>query len=337
MAAEESPRAEDHNLVNQIKVNGINLRNYFPVALETLTVISALAFGYYYREYLSGSNNLPLVFACLGIYLVFSGLLTFLSQSILRRLGLGALESLAAIAAFFMSRPISTLLLVWAILAIFLGWGIARAREDMATNVKIKFFHGFRLHLHKLVTGLTFLVLILYLPQWSASGVFFSQNAFETTFVPVSGLVSKLYPEINISPTSTVQAIAESVALSQLQRNAIFNDLPEAARKAAIQESVNAVLNSLTQGFGGEVNQNDSLPTAIYKAVVSKLKDWQGKFGNGFIFVWAVIMFFLIRSLGALTSWGSLILAYGLYELLIVLKVIRVGEEHRTVEILEFV
>jgi hypothetical protein len=336
MQAEEA-RSRDHNLVNQIKVNGFNWRNYFPFFLEALVIISALAFGYYYREYLSGANSLPLVFICLGFFLMFSGLLTFLFHDIWKRIGIAALESLAATAAFFVSRPFSTLLFVWAILFIFMSWGIARAREDIATNLKIKFFHGFRLHLHKLVTGLTFMVLILYLPQWSASGTFFSENSFQKTFVPVTELITKFYPEINVSPTSTVQAVAESVALSQLARNPIFNDLPDAARKAAVQESVNSVLGSLEQGFGGEVNKSDSLPTAFYKAITSRLTRYKDKFPNGFIVVWAIIMFFLIRSLGAVTSWVSLLLAYGLYELLIVLKIIRIGEEQRTVEVLEFV
>jgi len=336
MKAEE-PKSQDHNLVSQVRVNGFSWRNYVPLAFEALAVISALAFGYYYREFLNQNAGSLVVFIFFGIYLVFSGLLTFLSHHFLRRLGLAALESLAFSAAFFFNRPISTLFLVWAIVFISLLWGISRAREDIATNVKIKFFHGFRLHLNKLVTGLTLAVLILYLPQWNASSIFFSQSAVEKTFVPVSGLLGRLYPEINISPTSTVEGIAQSVALSKLERNEIFKNLSESARRAAVQEAVSSVLSSLQQSLGEGVNKNDSLATAVYKAIVSGLTGWKDRLGNGFIFVWAIIVFFLIRSLGAVTSWISLVLGYLVYQLLLAAKILRIGEEHRTIETLEFV
>lgn len=336
MKAEE-PRSQDHNLVNQVKVNGLEWRNYIPLLFETLAVISALASGYYYREFLSGNSSIPVVFVILGTYLVFSGLLTFLSQYFLRRLGLAALESLAFLAAFGFSRSLSTLFLVWVIVFLSLLWGIARAREDIATNVKIKFSRGFRLHSNKLVTGLTLAVLILYLPEWSARSIFLSQDSFQKTFVPISGLVSKLYPEIKFSPTSTVEGVAESVAVSNLQRNPVFNELPPAARQVAVQEAVDAALASLQRGLGDGVTKNDSLPTAIYKSIVSRLYGWKDQFGNGFILVWTIIMFFLVRSLGVVIALISLVLAYFLYQLLLVSKILRVGEEHRTIEILEFV
>jgi len=333
----EEAKSQDHNLVNQIRVNGFHWRNHVPLAFEALAVIFALVFGYYYREFLHQNAWSPVVFTFFGLYMVFSGLLTFISHHFLRRLGLAALESLAFSAAFFFNRPISTLFLVWAIVFISLLWGISRAREDIATNVKIKFFHGFRLHINKLVTGLTLAVLILYLPQWNASNIFFSQGTVEKTFVPISGILSKLYPEIKISPTSTVEGVAESVALSKLEQNQIFKSLSESARRAAVQEAVSSVLSSLQQSFGEGVNKNDSLPTALYKAIISGLMGWKDKLGNGFILVWAIIVFFLIRSLGAVTSWISLILAYLLYQLLLIAKILRIGEEHRTIETLEFV
>lgn len=330
----QTERREDHNLVNRISRKPFSLKPLVPALFEVLSIAGAFGFGYGLRLVLEGSLRLFPLFLVLGFYLVVSALLSILVRNFSRRLSIAALEA-AVVIVPFLGRPLFTLLVIAIIYWGFLTWGIELSHRELKNHVRIKFIKIIRHQFTKMVTGLTFVALLLYLPQWNAKTVFFSEKSVEKTFIPVSELVTRFYPELQFHPSSTLQTVAESIALSQLQNNSIFRELPESAKRAALEQATTEFIATLKKSFGGNISEQDPLSRAFYKGIIVRLGDWKNKFGSSFLLVWAIIMFFLIRGLGAVVAFVSLGVAYLVYQLLFVIKVLKLGEEQRTIETIE--
>lgn len=336
---EENQKAKPvpgHNLVSQVKDRNNSLKKIFPYVLETLAVFGAFWFGFLYYEFVSQTGNFYALLAVLGFYIIFSGFITLMTKELNRRILIAFLEVLAILLPFY-SWPFTSLLLIGVILMGFIFWGISRSRHELQSVAEIKFRRAAQLHYGKLLTGLTIAAILLYIPKWSASSLFLSQKNFDVSLNSVSLIISRLYPEVQFTPTSTLQTVAESIVVSKLQSTPEFKNMTVDQKTIVVKQNVNEFLSSLKNNLGNNTQNSDTISKVIYQNITSRLQDWKTKFGDPFMVVWALIMFFLVRSFGSIVSGISLIIGYGLYELFLMWKLIRIGEVTRVAQTLEYV
>jgi hypothetical protein len=329
------PTAEAQNLLSRTTPEKI-IRPpgfYFSIALDALTILSAGLFGFFYRGYLQDGMSLLWASFVLAFFAVLSVLGMLLTKSFWRRSGVIALSVLGMV-AFFRGLPFSLLAAAASAAFGFMLWGEALARAELKNALEIKFFRIVRPQLGKLITAVSLLVTLLYLPQWNASGDFISPEIFARFYGFASGAAMRFYPELTLN--SSVEAFARSFAEFQLKDNRVFSELPPTAQEQAVKSAAAEVMLGMSKWAGGEVSPQASFASFAYEFTLKKLKDWQGKFGGQIGFAWGVAIFLILRSAGSVLSPILSGIVFFVYQSLLAVNFIKIVGESRTRETLEY-
>jgi hypothetical protein len=323
------------NLIRQVNPESAarNPSFYKAIGLDVLTVASAAAVGFFYNWYLEGKADLATLILCLVVFAVFSALQLLLAKSFVRRFWILVLE-VAAVLGFFYSYNLEFLAITGGAALVLLSWGEMRGRSALENGLEIKFFSAAGPVLRKLVTVLSFLLVVLYLPRLNQSSIFMSQDNFRSFFDFTNGVVSNFYPEINLN--SSFGQLTESFARLELETNSTFRAMSPSDRAAAIQQVSSQVSNSLSKILGVAISPNEATSDVFYNFIVGTLNGWSEKFGVWFIFGWALTVFLIIRSFGVLFYWAASFMAFIVYQILLTSGVVHIIGEARTHEIAEF-
>lgn len=296
-------------------------------------MISAGAAGLLYANYLNYGLNWVWLLLPLTLLVIVSAFSLLLTRSLGRRLGMVALEVLA-IFLFFLNLDFVFILSAAAATYGFLAWGEVSGRQEMENSMELKFLKIIRPQINKMITALVLLGVLLYLPQWDAQRSFFSQSSFDRLYAFASGFAGRLYPELNLN--SSMDSFVRSFARLQLKADPGFFLLLAPAQEKIITEAAGRLTQSFGQGLGIQFTPQEPLSRVFYDFLLDKLKVWEERFGNQFLFAWAVVVFFLLRGLGAIFYWLTAGLAFFLYELALAMDWIHVVGESRTHETAEY-
>lgn len=204
----------------------------------------------------------------------------------------------------------------------------------LKNGLEIKFFSAAGPVLRKLVTVLSLLLVVLYLPRLNQGNIFISQDSFRSFFDFTNGIVSNFYPEINLN--SSFGQLTESFARLELETNSAFRAMSPSDRAAAIQQVSSQVSNSLSKILGVAISPNEAASDVFYNFIVGTLNGWSGRFGVWFVFGWALTVFLIVRSFGVLFYWAASFVAFVVYQILLTSGVVHIIGEARTHEIAEF-
>lgn len=336
IAAEDIIEMES-NLLKQVSAERI-LRPagyYQSFALDFLLIASAAAFGFTYRMFLENGAAAPVAAASVA-FLIFSAFEVVLAKSLGRRCLILVLEAAAALFFFRDLYPAHAALLAGAAAALVLLpiWGYLASRAAASNALALRFLKIIRPAGRKTVTALSLAMVLLYLAQLNEKSVFIPETYFKTTFAWAANAAKDFYPEIDFN--ATVDGFAESAAKYQLAGNPDFKRLAPAPQDQALAQVAaqveGAIRGYLTISFSGK----DSLSDVLYRYAANTVAGWQKKFGAWFALVWAIIAFLVIRSIGEVVRWLSVLLSYGIYQLLLATNVIRIKGEAVMKESLEF-
>lgn len=306
---------------------------YLSIALDAFVLGSAVLSGFFYRGYLRNDISVFWVVFFFFLFALASVFGMLLTKNLTRRLSVLGLATLG-IAVFFYDLPF-TFLAGSALAAFgFLVWGEMLSRGELQNTMNIKFFKAVRPQLNKLITAMAFLAVLLYLPQWSATGDLISPAAFERIYGFSARVTTLLYPELNLN--SSVEAFSKSFAGFQLKTNLAFLQLLPAAKERAVTEATKQVLTRFTEWANVEVSPLDPLSSLFYKVFVKNLASWQEKLGDQLLFVWGIIIFFLVRGVGGILHLVVSGVAFFIYQSLIAANFIKVVGESRMHETLEY-
>lgn len=332
----KTEKTEDsQNLIKQVSAEKIERPRgfYVSIALDAVAVILAGTTGLFYANYLNYGWYWAWVLLPLLPLAVVSAFSLLLTRRLSRRLGVVALEVLA-IFIFFLNLDLVFIISAAAATYGFLAWGEIAGRQEMENSMELKFLKIIRPQINKMITALVLLGVLLYLPQWDAQRSFFSQNGFDQLYTFASGFAGRLYPELNFN--SSMEAFIRSFARLQLKADPGFFLLLAPAQDKIITEAAGKLTQSFGQGLGVQFTPQEPLSRVFYDFLLDKLKVWEERFGNQFLFAWAVVVFFLLRGLGALFYWLAAGLSFFLYELALALNWIHVVGESRTHETAEY-
>lgn len=335
---QQAPKSQDHNLVNQVKANRFSSKDFFTYFFRILPILGAATFGFGFRWFLDGKTLLFPVLLMLFAYLIFTGLATLVNRDAGVRYRIMALEIIAILIPFIgWSGWVTTIGVLIVLLSLFFFWGISRARYELFSSNEINFWRIARPQFGKMLTGLTFLVILFYMPKLSSTDVILTEGVFQRFFGSASDIATSFYPELEISPTSTIGGMAESIALSKLRKEEIFKNLTDEQREMAVKAAVNDFISTLQKNFGTEVRAEDPMTRVFYDFLVDRMESWKNRFGITFSVIWGIVMFFLVRGLGTLVSLMSSFALFILYHILLSTHVIQIRTENRPFEILELV
>ena len=326
---------QSQNLINAVPVGKIERPPgfYKSFILEALSIALALFAGYFYRQYLSlGTGLIPGLLCLLGLALI-SPMLMLLTKSTGRRALVLVLEIIAFL-VFFYSGEIVFLVSTGAAAFMFMFWGEAVGRRQAGNSLTLHFFQVCGPLLSRLVTAFALMFILLYLPQWKAEESFLSSPSFNELYNVSIKFVKQFVPEWKLD--STFEDFAKSFTRAQLQGNFTFLQLLPAAQDKAINDNAAKVMEDLGQSLGIELSPKQPLSLVFYNFCIRLLENWKEKFGNQFLFAWAVVFFFVLRGFGGIFLWIASGLGYFLFQLLIATGFIRLVGESRMHEVVEF-
>lgn len=325
----------NQNLLNELPARKVTRpkRFYKSIILDALAVLSALALGYVYKLFLGKQAGLPAAATAAGVLLVFSGLEFFLSPGFRRRFLVIVLE-IVSMLVFFVNQPIATLAAAAAIFIFFSLWAEMAARYQINNFLEIRFFKTVKPALNKIVTALSFIVVLLYLPQLDPKSAFLSPKSFQALFDWSAGIVAGFYPEVNLN--ASFGDAVESIARVKLSENPAFKGLSANDQRSAIAKTVASLVENFEKEFKTTIDAKKPAGQVFYDFVIGTLEKWRGKFGESFSHIWALFLFLIVWSSAAIFSWVAAAAGFVIFQMLVSFGFIHIVGETRTKEVAEF-
>ena len=309
--------------------------HYQSFILDALVVGAAIAVSYFYRGFVNDLAWPSLLHALIA--LAFFAAVSVIEMLLLRdwdrRIFVICLE-IAGFLSFFYDTSYMYLSVIALVLLIFLLWGDIISRRALKNSLEIHFFRTVRPLLNKIITGTLLMAVLLYLPHWDAKRSFFSVETFSSFYDSIARFGMSFYPEIQFR--TTVGEFSRSIAKMELISQQAFLDLSDTAKARTLDQAEAVIMNSLGTTFNLALDPAKTMNATIYGLVTDALDASQKKFGNNFLMVWAIVVFFALRSFGVVAQAILALFSAVCYQLLLGLNVIHVAGENRVQEVIEY-
>jgi len=315
---------------------------YKTIAVDALGVLSAIALGYLFKQAILG-ETLPVIgvapsgislVVMTSIFLLASLFQIILIKNVIRNLVVIGLQ-IVFLALFLYDESARWMATVIASAVLF-ALGTWQARREMSNTLEIRFFRISELYFKKVILALSLMAVVFYFPHWQANPSFGPDALIDPSIDWVVGLTSQYYGEIDIKASMPVGDIIDRVSQAQFQRQ-YSNLIPIEERQAYLIQFKEQIMNQMKSILGLDVLEptaklNDVLKESISGGIL-KLQD---KFKDWFFTGWTIIVLLFILSIGRVYVWIISIVAFLIYELLIILKFIHIYVQPFNKEIIDF-
>jgi len=244
-----------------------------------------------------------------------------------------ALEIIALV-LLFLRAPLDILSATTLLLVLMAVFGEITARKKMANSISPSYFKITKSKTTRMITAISFMIILLYAPRLDENGNLISQGAFDHIFQQVVGVTNKLYPNINLN--QSVADFTQSLANQSLKRSDQFLELDEKNQKNTLLQTGTKIITDLEESLKIKINPTEKLSDAAYFVVSNKLSSLQESLKNQFRLGWLIILFFIIRSFGFLVTLIVSTIIKGLIHLMISVNFIHVVGENKTKESIKF-
>jgi hypothetical protein len=330
------PVVPNQNLINPTRIpeTGRAVGFWKAIALDVVSVGSALLLGYSYFEYLVGGFSPWLVAGALFLFSSFSVLQVFLAPRIPRRALVLLGETAALVVCFVAYDPWQVVLVTAAAVFGLLLLGYFDSRSTARNSMEVAFFRTSRSLLGKFATAVLLFMILVYAPQAEGQGVFIPQSSFKTLFDWSSGFLNNFYP--GASFTGSFGALSESFARAELANNPSFDVLSPSAKNAAVEQAVTQIAGEVKKTTGVTPDPSEPTSDVIYRAIVATLNDWQNRLQERFLVAWAIVLFLALRTVGVVFVWVAQFVALVVYEGLLASGFMHISEMSQTKEVVEY-
>ncbi|MFH0891103.1 MAG: hypothetical protein V1856_03660 [Candidatus Liptonbacteria bacterium] len=305
------------------------------LAVDLIVIFLACAFGYLYFRYLvDGGKFIWYAMVIAALLLMVSLFDTLLTKSFGRRVVIVLAEVIVMSLWFIKSGVFNFTVSVAAATAFFMLWGELQSRREMNNGLEMQFFKISKYQINKGITALILFVVLSYLPLYSYDRIFLSENVFASVYGWAASVVKGMYPELEL--TSSLNEFVGSITNLKAREDPEFESLPANAQKLILGQ-----LNSQTIEFiKGKININISetqpMHLIFYNYLQNMVQNWERQFGDRFLATWAIIVFFILRSLGFILYLAVSILSFFVYQILLATDFIKIVGESCTHETLEY-
>ena len=287
---------------------------YKQLGFDVVTVITALWFGFAYQRYVIGALSLPVLLSVLLFFTIFSGLQVFMPQSIKRRLLVILLEVIAILAFFMNSLTGQIFTLLIPLLLVFFIWGEISARRALKNNLRIRYFPTAQKQLSKTMTGLTLVVVIIFIPHLDIEKIFVPHGAYNAFFNLLANTTKRVYPEIDLR--LSVNEVSKDIAELKLTGTEGFKNLSFEEKEVIIGRASTELVNQVNNALDINIKSTQPVSDLFFALITTTLEDWRNRLGNVFLVGWGIIFFFIARSVSIVIGWLGAFFGYLLFQFL---------------------
>jgi hypothetical protein len=294
-----NPLLRSQNLVSQVSAKEFTRPAgfYKSIFVDFAGVVTALLTGLSYDLYLQAAVPLAVVLVAAGAFMIASTIGALLMESPFRRAWVLLAETVALLAFFYTMPTVHLLALAGAVFTLLL-WGDVATHRELTGSIEVRYVRITRSQVRKLTTALIIAAIAIYLPQWTPEGGFLPPDTFQNVFTWSAGMASRFYPTINFA--STVDVFLRDSAAYQMSQDEQFASYPPAVQAQAIERATGELMTMFRDVVGMNVGLQERMENVTYRLIIGTLDDWNKTFGVNLVFIWAVIAYFVLRSVGVL-------------------------------------
>ncbi|MBI5221120.1 MAG: hypothetical protein HY978_04805 [Candidatus Liptonbacteria bacterium] len=308
---------------------------YQEIVLDALTVISATFLGFGLAAYLEDRWSLWSLVAALAPFTTCAVLGNIIRTGLGRRL----LIVMIAVLAFsipFWNWPDANLPWVIGVAAVTFAWGALASRQEAESGLRLRFFRAARLQIGKIVTGLTVVAILLYLPRYSALPAPISDNTFRQFFAWTTDIASNFYQEIRFN-TDVGTLLKDLARYSlELQENLSYRNLPPDIQKEFLDKATDQLLEKSRTATQLNIKPEDSVESVAYRLASGAVGKWRQMFGGWFLVFWAAGVFLVMRGVGVFATWLLILAAFFIYQALLGMNILGLTGEGATREVVKW-
>jgi len=235
---------------------------------------------------------------------------------------------------FVSSVPLSFMVPTVLATATFLLWGEVATRREMENGLEIQFFRAARGVLNKGVTALVLFGVLVFLPFWSYDRMFLPQKAFTPIYSWAANVAHGLYPEVSL--TGSFSDFVGSLAKFEAKGDFTFINLPETVQSKVLEQVKGQIAEQMRNKIGVNIGDEQPMHQILYDFLRRIVGNWESRFGQNFLFAWAVIVFLIVRSIAFLGYLVLSILAFFLYQIFLAMDWLKIVGESRIHEKLDY-
>lgn len=326
---------QKQNLLNQ--VSSVQIARtpgfYKSIALDALTVLSALLAGWVSRGFILGTFGYAALLASITAFMMLALLSTLFTEWFGRRSFIVILECIALL-AFFAQEETRAFGMALGILLFFLFWGELSARMEIHNGFQLRFFRIARQNFSKLATGIILAYLVLSYPYLNRENALVPRAALSGTFDWAGGVVRQFYNDINIK--APIRDVVRKILEINFNQDPSYRALDNPEKENLISMKTNEFILSIGGSLGYAIEAEKTLEEITYEILTKTLNDLKGRFGSAFFVGWVVVIFLVVRSLGTIFYWFVSGVAFLAYQALLAFNFIRIVNEPRSQEVLEY-
>ena len=328
-------QTQKQNLLNQVSSVTITRPPgfYKSIVLDALTVLAALATGWFFSGFVSRGTGYGFFLLSAGIFMILSLLSTLFTKWLGRRSFIVVLECLALV-VFFTGEEVRLFLVALGLLLVFFFWGEIAGRRGLHNALTVQFFRVVRLNFSKVTTGIILAYLVLYYPHLDRENALVPKAAFAGVFDWGGGVVRQFYGDIDLS--GPLDRVVKRIYEINLNQDPSYKALTPPQREQAIAEQVRTFIASLSESIGYAIEAQQTVEDVFYGVFTKTLNDLKIRFGPLFFVGWVVAIFVVIRGLGAIFYWAIGGLAFFIYQMLLSLNFVTILNEPKSQEVIEY-
>lgn len=307
---------------------------YKSIAINTLTVLSAVFLSFCYKVYLGGSLRFGILILSILLFLILTAIETFTIASLQRRSLIIVLETIGLL-SFFYDRSDGILFITGGIILLLATFGEIGSRRFISNSLEIRLYKTARMKISQTTTALAIMFVVLFLPKVNVDNIniqniFITPKGFEAVYSWSSGLINRLYPEIDVN--STIDKLAHDIALFRLEGIEDFKTLTPKDKENSIEEASRQFIKELNNRFQTAITGENATNEVFYKLVIATLEQWKNKFGVWFLSGWLIAFFLIAKGIGYILSIFASFLTFTIMQLLLGVNFIHMAGESRMKE-----
>jgi hypothetical protein len=311
---------------------------YKIIVLAVIGIIFSFLFGYFLKFFISTGDWNFLLFSFLasiglGIFFLLN---VFFIKTFWRAYLIIFLEILALLIGFY--DQFSIVLGLTALVSfLILIAGHSSGYSELRNMLSIKFWRISKVALPKLIGVLIFFSVAAYINNVQATistkeGFFISSAAFEKIVFLTTPLIQKFLPEFN--PFLKVEELFVNLAKKQIEQEPQLKLLSENYKKQLINQATKELEQKVSEFIKAPFNSKAKVSEAVYEAMVYKFKTFPHQIKTIILISIGVLIFLTIAGLALPFRWLITILAFVIYEFLLITGFAIIAAESRSREII---
>jgi len=323
------------NLSRSSYIQKSNSSFWKSLTLGVMTSFSALAFSYFYYQFVSSSieQNIFLLLALLALFAML-----FLFQVLFiydfKTAGTFILvESILLWGIFLYETDLGTSLIGLSITILMFYLAFISSRIYMEKLIQISFFRVGVSMMKIFITGIALFLIMGYISiGLSGSTSIVSRSIFAGALSSSSSIVTRFYPGFSFE--ESLRDNIEVLTLQTIGRDTRFSEFTPEQKQIFLNQTILNYENKVAEFVGTPVDSRKQLSEVLYSILSLKIENMINVYGSSAYIMVVLIVALILRGLSPIFYWPLLFASFIVFQLLLAFGVIELLLENHSKEIL---